>query len=201
MFKQKPLCGISELFFTTPILALQNLSGNNGTIYWEHINLQKHLPKLYQWVGLPYAHRYWQMDHLSFDEFYAHYENTLAIGHATSLIGYYEGEMICQVDVYKCFHDEIAAHYPANIWDLGIHFLMAPIKHQPKPGLSVALMQSALRLLFSIQEVNKIMGEPDATNTKANELVRKAGFHFLHSITMSYKTANLYECTRQSVLS
>lgn len=42
------------------------------------------------------------------------------------------------------------------------------------------------------------MGEPDIRNVKANALVQKAGFRFIKQIEMSYKQANLYECTRQT---
>lgn len=167
------------------------------SIQWEKLNLEKHITSLYQWVQLPYAITYWQMNHLSFAEFENHYQVVLTDNRATSLIGYHEGKMVCQAEIYKCLYDEIAGHYMVGKNDVGIHFLMAPVEQISIPGLSLVMMKSLIDVLFSIPEVIRIMGEPDAHNTKANLLVQKAGFHFLCQAKMSYKIANLYQFLRQ----
>jgi len=171
---------------------------NNPGIRWEWLELCSHMPIIFNWVQLPYAKKFWQMDHLSFDQLHAHYAQVLQSGHNDSLIGYFNGAPVCQVEVYYCLHDEISHHYTASLGDLGIHFLMAPISGKKIDNLSVTMMQSIIRLLFASAGVDKIMGEPDIHNQKANTLVKKAGFVFKKKISMSYKQANLYECTRTS---
>jgi RimJ/RimL family protein N-acetyltransferase len=76
---------------------------------------------------------------------------------------------------------------------------MAPVIKAVK-GLSVLLMRSFLNFYFSYPEAVRTYGEPDAENIKANKLVEKVGFEFIKPITMSYKRANLWVCTRKSFL-
>lgn len=168
-------------------------------ISWEIIDLSKHLPAIYQWVRLPYSREFWQMDHLSFDELHKHYSQILNGSDSTSLIGYFDGNPICQVELYDCTYDEISQHYDARTGDIGLHFLMAPNTANTIHGVSLIMMRSILSLLLGVEGIARVMGEPDTRNDKANSLVRKAGFVFLKKINMSYKQANLYECTRETI--
>jgi RimJ/RimL family protein N-acetyltransferase len=168
-------------------------------VSWEIIDLAKHLPIIYEWVRLPYSKMFWQMDHLSFDELHEHYNQILNGSNGTSLIGTFNGSPICQVEVYDCIHDEISQHYHAWPGDIGLHFLMAPLTANKIHGISFLMMRSMLSLLLSSNDILRVMGEPDIRNEKANTLVRKAGFRFLKQIDMSYKQANLYECTRETI--
>ena len=61
-------------------------------------------------------------------------------------------------------------------------------------------MQSFLDYYFSFPKSKRMFGEPDEENIKANQLVEKAGFQFVKPITMSYKRANLWVCTREEFL-
>jgi RimJ/RimL family protein N-acetyltransferase len=58
-------------------------------------------------------------------------------------------------------------------------------------------MQQCLCFLFSFDDIQNIYGEPDIENSKANALVKKAGFRFLKRQRLSYKTANIYICNRR----
>ena len=167
-------------------------------IHWQWLEPSSHCPMIFSWVQLPYAKKFWQMDHLSMEELHAHYVQVLQSTHNDSLIGYFDGKPVCQAELYYCLHDEISHHYQAGPGDIGIHFLMAPVTEKKIDNLSAIMMKSIIRALFTAAGVERIMGEPDIQNQKANTLVQKAGFVFKKKITMSYKQANLYECTRTS---
>jgi hypothetical protein len=63
--------------------------------------------------------------------------------------------------------------------------------NEPIAHLTRDVMVTALAFLFTL-DIERIIGEPDVQNDKANKLVIDVGFRFIKPIQMSYKTANLY---------
>ena len=200
MIQKITLPSVAELITASVNIGIPPVSGAFTAVSWEIIDLEKHIPLVYDWVRLPYSKQFWQMDHLNFDEFYEHYHQMLNGQSSTSLMGSLHGRPICQVELYDCHHDEISRHYTALPGDIGLHFLMAPRNEVPVHGVSLLMMRSVISLLLGNKNILRVMGEPDIRNEKANSLVRKAGFRFLKQINMSYKQANLYECTRETIL-
>jgi RimJ/RimL family protein N-acetyltransferase len=157
--------------------------------FWS-LNIDRHLPVIHQWVNMPYAFNYWQMQG-AYPPFKELYETILEHRNAHSFVGYYGDQMVCQIDVYMVGVDELSLHIPEENHYCGLHLLMGPNDH-PIKGLTSALIKSFLNYYFSFGEAKKIFGEPDARNEKSIALLKEAGFQFLKRVSLSYKTADLY---------
>ncbi len=129
-------------------------------------------------------------------ELYTIYCTILQNPSSHSFIGMFDSKAVCQVDLYLISIDEVSKHVVVKPDDCGMHFLMAPVK-DPIKGLSQLMFNAFLLFFFSHDEAQRMYGEPDMNNAKANRLVLQAGFKFIKHIKMSYKEANLYVLTRE----
>lgn len=188
-----PLCGARQPGKPGKLLYERRFPRNNH-ITIRPLCLETDIPFIYEWVNQEYAKRFWQMDGRPIRELAMVYEQIMLCDFAQSFIACCNHIPVCQLDIYHALQDEVSLHYKAHEGDYGIHVLMAPNRHRV-PGLSSQVLQSFLEYFFLCPEVERIIGEPDAENERANELVRKLGFQFRKRISMSYKTANLYTCT------
>lgn len=161
--------------------------------------LSRDMRTIHKWVNLDYAKRFWQMDY-TYGKLYKHYEAFLDRRVGGSLTFFMDNRKrpLALMDFYQVIVDEIGSFYEAGPEDVGIHFLMAPIKKKV-PGLSRNVLLTGLSYLFSLG-VERIVGEPDARNEKANQLVTSVGFTFIKEIQMSYKRAHLYLYERNDFL-
>lgn len=163
---------------------------NGKELIIKPLHLPRDIKTIHNWVNKPYAKAFWQMEG-SADDIYLHYENFLNAGTGYSLMCFLEDKPIAQVDYYKAATDEIKEHFDYCETDFGIHLLMGSYK-KPIAHLGRDVMITALAFLFTLTDIERIVGEPDARNEKANQLVVDVGFRFIKTIQMSYKTANLY---------
>jgi RimJ/RimL family protein N-acetyltransferase len=189
----KPLAGARE----SQILYEKNFY-EIGNISFRSLDLSVDLKMIHEWVNKNYSKQFWQLHGSK-----ALIENTYAAilenPSTHSYIGLLNDKPICQIDIYLISADELSDHVLAGPDDAGMHFHMAPVIKQVK-GLSALLMQSFLNFFFSFPKAERMYGEPDAENIKANKLVEKVGFEFIKSITMTYKRANLWVYTRERFL-
>ncbi|HYE53968.1 MAG TPA: GNAT family N-acetyltransferase [Chitinophagaceae bacterium] len=169
------------------------------TISIHPFNVRKDTLFIHEWVNQDYAKRFWQMDGRTINELKKVYRHISTCHFAQSFMARINYNRICQLDLYHAPDDEVSLHYNAQPGDYGIHVLMAP-RQQRVPGLSVCVLQTFLEYFFSFPDIERIIGEPDAENHRANQLVQKLGFRFMKTISMSYKTANLYTCTRNDFI-
>ena len=116
--------------------------------------------------------------------------------HAHSFVAFLDDLLIAQIDIYQVLVDELSGHVPATPKDCGIHLLMLP-PERSKKNLSFYLLRACFAYYFSFDSPGILYGEPDEKNLAANILARKAGFSFLKTIQLSYKTANLYSITKE----
>lgn len=150
--------------------------------------------RLSEWMNTEAARKFWDENN-SIEHLILLYSGIIQNPYAISLVASLDDEPVCLIDVYLVLQDELSLYTGAGQNDPGIHFLMAPSKRKI-PNLSVYCMQQCLRFLFSFKEVEIVYGEPDINNIKANALVQKAGFTFLKRQVLSYKTANIYTCSK-----
>lgn len=172
-----------------------DLAHLNQLISFWSLDINKHLPTIYQWVNMPYSFEFWQM-HGEYKALENVYETILEHRSAHSFVGYYGDRMVCQIDVYMVGADELSFHIPEETSHCGFHLLMAP-NEKPIKGLTSGIIKSFLNYYFSFGEAKKMFGEPDMKNEKSIALIKKAGFQFLKRVTLSYKTAELY-CLHKS---
>ena len=189
----KPLPGARE----SQILYERNFY-EIGNISFRSLDLSMDLKMIHDWVNKDYSKQFWQLHGsraLIENTYYSIQQNP----GTHSFIGLHNGKPVCQIDIYLVAFDELGDHVLAGKQDTGMHFHMAP-PMKPIPGLSLMLMRSFLAFYFSFPDAENMFGEPDAENDKANRLVERAGFRFIRPITMSYKRANLWVCTREEFL-
>jgi RimJ/RimL family protein N-acetyltransferase len=168
---------------------LFSLSGH--TLHFRTLCPENDIQLISHWIDNKAAKRFWDADN-SISHLTAVYHETPAL----SVIASIDTRPSCLIEVYPVCQDELSSYVNCSTQDYGIHFLMAPV-HYPIKNLSVSCMQQCLCFLFSFDDVQNIYGEPDIENSKANALVKKAGFRFLKRQRLSYKTANIYICNRR----
>jgi RimJ/RimL family protein N-acetyltransferase len=183
--------GESQILYTRDFYEIGNIS-------FRSLDLLTELKMIYEWVNKDYSKQFWRL-HGSRTLVENTYRSIQQNPGSHSFIGLHNGKPVCQMDVYLVAFDELSDHVLAEDHDAGMHMHMAPLV-KPVNGLSLICMRSFLDFYFSFPESKRMFGEPDEENLKANRLVERAGFQFLKPITMSYKRANLWVCTREELL-
>ncbi len=161
--------------------------------------LTRDIRPIHQWVNMEYTKTFWQMD-WPYAKIYHHYRCFINSGLGYSLMFFIDDikRPVALMDCYLAHADEVGKLYEVAPEDFGVHMLMAPQKNKIS-RLSTNVMITGLSFLFSLG-VERIIGEPDARNSSANELVKRVGFRFVKEIEMSYKKANLYFCDKKDFL-
>jgi len=187
-------CKPVNIPYENEILYRQDVPALQGTICFRSLQLSTDLDLIHGWVNQVYARRFWQLNGTKtlVENTYA---DLLKNPQAHSFIGLFNDQPVCQVDLYLLAGDELRHYVEAGPDDCGLHFLMSPPNLLPK-GLTVLLLRAFLDFYFSFQLAGRIYAEPDKDNDLANLLARKAGFRYIKTIELSYKTANLYCLTR-----
>jgi acetyl CoA:N6-hydroxylysine acetyl transferase len=180
------------------ILHEQYFPSNGYHISFRSIQLDTDIDMIHDWVNREYAHEFWQLNKPK-QEVYQTYHDIINNPDGHSFIGLINHEPICQVDLYRILADEVKQHIEAGPDDSGMHLLMAPIDKLQK-GLTKSVLYSFLSFYFSFPMAQRIYGEPDIRNHKAIMLMRSTGFQFQKNIIMSYKTAALHCCTKESFI-
>ncbi|WP_160712894.1 GNAT family N-acetyltransferase [Chitinophaga solisilvae] len=180
-----------------PAFFFKEFPAKGFTVSLRPLCLATDLPLIHHWVNLPYARRFWQMN-MSREQLSDIYTRIQSGDIATSYLCLLNDHPVSQIEIYQAQYDEISRCYEAQPGDYGIHLLMAP-KRSTISGLTISVFTACLEFMFSFPEIRRIIGEPDIENERANRLVQKAGFVWQQAVTMSYKRANLYYCTRETL--
>ncbi len=181
--------------YTHQLLYNQFETELNATISFRSLQLRTDIDFLHDWVNRSYTKRFWQLNG-SKSLFYNTYQSLLANLNAHSFIGLCNDKPVCQVDLYNVSADELKDHTAHEPDDCGLHLLMLPPEQMCK-GLSLCMLKHFIHFFFSFPVSARLFAEPDRENSFANRLAVKAGFIFLKTIQLSYKTANLYSITRE----
>lgn len=182
-----------------PFKAISNqIISVNKELGFRSFNTETDLNLLHNWVNQDYAQAFWQMRG-SLGLLRSCYQCIMQNPYAHSFIGLYDGNPICQFDLYKVAVDELAALVNHDPQDCGFHLLMAP-NQQPIHGLTQSLIQAFLDFYFSLESTGSMFAEPDAQNDKSIRLLENAGFQRIATVAMSYKTAHVYSLTKEQFL-
>lgn len=184
--------GLSKMIFYRKVFPEEGYELTVKPLY-----LKRDIPVIQRWVNAPYALKYWQMP-WNEKRLFQYYEAFMNSGKGYSLMFFIGNKPIAQIDLYQAMSDEIKDFYDAKPDDYGIHVLMGRYK-EPVAKLSTNVVITCLHYLFSLS-VDRVIGEPDSSNERANELVKRVGFRFIKTIQMSYKEANLYSYARADFL-
>ncbi|TLM87991.1 GNAT family N-acetyltransferase [Pseudarthrobacter sp. NamE5] len=154
---------------------------------------------LHGWVTQPYA-SFWGMLGGGVDDVMAEYAKIQASGHHHALLGLDGGVPAFLMEEYLPGSSPLAAVYPVQPGDRGMHLLVAPPSSGPEPGYTAAVMDAVLARLFTEPGVQRIVVEPDARNTKIHVLNQRFGFRPAGIVTLPDKEALLSFCSRTDYL-
>lgn len=165
-----------------------------GTLCLRAFQVEAHACLAHRWLSSDHA-RYWGMQSLSRAEI-AQYFTDLAAGEvADAYIGLHDGRPAFLMERYDPAAEAIGAHYDVAAGDVGMHVLAAPTD-TPIAGFTRAVFTLIMEFLFSDERVQRVVVEPDATNTAIHALNERAGFVYHRQVGLPDKTAWFATCTR-----
>ncbi|RZK28976.1 MAG: N-acetyltransferase [Hymenobacter sp.] len=163
------------------------------------LDLMQDLPVIYQWVNQEYALPFWGMNG-SYAMLFETYQSIRLTSFSESLTGWLGHQIICQIDIYDPAYDSIHSCYEHALGDLGFHLLMAP-GQRPVQNSTAKIVWFFLQLVFQSRLVDRIIGEPDARNDKAQQMLRQLHFEFYETLALPHKEASFYTLTRERYIS
>lgn len=156
-------------------------------------------PLLHSWVTQPYA-SFWGMLSASVEEVVEEYSKIQASGHHQALLGLDGGVPAFLMEEYLPGSSPLAGIYPVLPGDVGMHLLVAPPSGNPESGYTASVMDAVLGRLFAKPEVERVVVEPDARNTRIHALNERLGFQPAGIVTLPDKDALLSFCSRSDYL-
>ena len=164
-----------------------------GIFSLQEFNLDSHSSRVHSWVTLPYA-KYWGMQDNSLQQVTQAYSDMLNQGHTQIFMGYLNGEAAFLLEAYQPEHEDISKHMAIKNGDMGMHILMAPVKH-PISGFSYGVFRCIMSFIFEELNAKRIVVEPDSENDKIHRLNKQLGFFHHDKVSLPYKQAYLASCT------
>ncbi|RBP52928.1 RimJ/RimL family protein N-acetyltransferase [Arenicella xantha] len=149
---------------------------------------------IHAWVNAEHA-KFWMLQNTSVEQVATEYEKILATQNTQVYIGCFNQAPVFLFEFYNAEHDDLAEYYDAQQGDYGMHILVAPTQ-TPLPKFTWHVFKFILEFIFSHAQVQRVVVEPDADNSKIHALNLKAGFRYQGVIEMPTKRARLAFCTR-----
>ncbi|MFF8971442.1 GNAT family N-acetyltransferase [Streptomyces sp. NPDC014995] len=149
---------------------------------------------LHTWVTHPKA-AYWMMQDAKLEDVERAYMEVAADEHHHALLGLHDGEPAFLMEYYDPAHRELVGLYEPLPGDVGMHFLVAPTD-RPVHGFTRAVITAVMAHLFADPAVDRVVVEPDVTNTAVHALNEAVGFVPEREIQKPEKKALLSFCTR-----
>ncbi|MGW1515889.1 GNAT family N-acetyltransferase [Streptomyces sp. NPDC002287] len=87
-----------------------------------------------------------------------------------------DGKPVALFQRYDCAEDRVSECYEVRPGDVGVHLLIGPADGAARHGFTGALVEAFLAYLFTDENTLRVVGEPDARNTKAIALLERSGF-------------------------
>lgn len=175
----------------------KNFSEFETSISFRSLELDTDLVMLHQWTNAAYAKRFWLLEGTK-TFLHKTYSAILNNPNTHAFIGLADGHPFCLIEMYALHtEEELLSHFPDAIPnDCGLHLLMCPPRELKKSWSTTALL-AFQQYYFSFPSFTALYAEPDHQNVLANRLALQTGFRFMKTANLSYKTANLYQMTRQ----
>ena len=152
-------------------------------------------PLLHSWVTQPYA-SFWGMLSAGVEDVVEEYARIQTSGHHHALLGLDGGVPAFLMEEYLPESSPLAGLYAVQPGDVGMHLLVSPPSEGPERGYTTAVMDAVLDHLFARPEVQRVVVEPDARNTKIHALNERLGFQPAGIVTQPDKDALLSFCSR-----
>jgi len=160
----------------------------------EPLDVEEHLSRLHAWVTHPRS-VFWGLQGADLAAVRAEYERIAADPHHNAWLGRHDGAPLFLAETYDPAHSELAAHYPVQDGDVGMHVLVAP-PERPRHGVTSAVMRAVLEFIFADPRTRRVVVEPDINNELIAAKNAEAGFVVDRPVRLATKVARLSFCTR-----
>lgn len=149
---------------------------------------ERDLPLIHSWMNDPAVARYWELDG-PIERTATHLAEQRALTHSAAYLARLSGRPIGYWELYRAAEDRIAAHYPAQPDDVGVHLLIG----EPDArgiGLGPALLTA---LCDAVQRDwrCRVVAEPDERNVASVRTFLAAGFNPSATVDLPEKRATL----------
>ncbi len=143
---------------------------------------------IHRWMNDPDVARYWDLPG-PIERTAAHLAEQRALTHTEPYLARLSGRPIGYWELYRAAEDRLAAYYPAQGDDLGVHLLIGEPSLRGV-GLGATLLTA---LCDAIQRESRcrIVAEPDARNVASVRAFLAAGFRATGTIQLPEKRATL----------
>ncbi|MGX1270150.1 GNAT family N-acetyltransferase [Streptomyces phaeoluteigriseus] len=150
---------------------------------------------LHSWVTHPKA-AFWMMQDATLVDVERAYMEIAADEHHHALLGLHDGVPAFLMEYYDPRHRELVGLYEPLPGDVGMHFLVAPTD-RPVHGFTRAVITAVMAHLFADPATERVVVEPDVSNTAVHALNEAVGFVPEREIQKPEKAALLSFCTRE----
>ena len=149
---------------------------------------------LHRWLTHPKA-AFWMMQDAKLEDVERAYMEIAADEHQHALLGLQGGVPVFLMEYYDPRHRELVGLYEPLPGDVGMHFL-TPATEAPVHGFTRAVITAVMARLFEDPAVERVVVEPDVSNTAVHALNEAVGFVPEREIQKPEKKALLSFCTR-----
>jgi RimJ/RimL family protein N-acetyltransferase len=158
------------------------------------LDAQCDAPTLHRWFIEERA-AFWNMRDKSVADVAAFYQAIEDSGHACAWLGLQDGVPAFLFESYEPAHEEIGEHYDVRAGDLGMHLFVGPAAMR-RSGYTRHVFETLMTFLFERLGAQRVVVEPDASNTRIHALNRAMGFVYTKDVAFREKAASLAFCTR-----
>ncbi len=146
------------------------------------------LDLIHRWMNDPAVAAYWELDG-PVERTADHLAEQRGLKHTEPFLARLAGRPIGYWELYRAADDRLAAYYPAQSDDLGVHLL---IGEPDLRGIGLgAVLLTALCDVAQWQSPRRIVAEPDERNTASVRAFTAAGFTPSGAIDLPQKRATL----------
>jgi RimJ/RimL family protein N-acetyltransferase len=146
------------------------------------------LPLITEWMNDPVVDAFWELAGPP-ERTERHVLGQLdGDGRSVPQLGLLGGVPVSYWEVYRVAEDRLAAYYPAEPGDIGLHLLLGPPQARGRGLGGVLLAAMAAHLLRTSR---RVVAEPDVRNTPSLRAFRRAGFSSAGEIELPEKRALL----------
>ena len=170
-----------------------------GEITIRSFNLESDCKTLHKWVNMDYAF-FWGLQNSSLEEVKREYKKLTEPDDYYVFVGMHKGEIVFFMELYNPMNDLIHKYYKVLPFDAGVHIITAPPQKNKIPNFTWFLFQSIMDFIFTKENVNRILVEPDIRNKKMFALCERIGFYLDKIVELPHKTAQLAFLNKQYYL-
>jgi len=145
---------------------------------------------LHEWVNQEYA-IFWGLQNSTLEDVHHEYQKLMEPEHYDVFVGTLDGRPIFVMERYDPSQDIIAEFYLPNNQDIGVHIIVAPATSPKINDFTWHVFLAIMEFVFTDEQVERIIVEPDIRNKKMISLCERIGFVTKQVIELPHKSAQL----------